>query len=68
MPAEAHWRGRPFLVNELIETCGDSNFLSSDEGGAVIQAIEGEIHAGGKKAGQSGRSFEAECHKYAVLL
>ena len=40
MPAEAHWRGRPFLVNELIETCGDSNFLSSDEGGAVIQAIE----------------------------
>ena len=27
-------------MNELIETCGDSNFLSSDEGGAVIQAIE----------------------------
>lgn len=34
----------------------------------MIQAIEGEIHAGGKKAGQSGRSFEAECHKYAALL
>ena len=30
LPAEAHWRGRPFLLNELIQTCSDGEFLVSE--------------------------------------
>jgi hypothetical protein len=40
VPIEAFWRGRAFLVNELIETCSDSTFLSSAESDALIQAIQ----------------------------
>ncbi len=40
VPIQAHWRGRAFLVNELIETCSDSTFLSSAESDALIQAIQ----------------------------
>jgi Ca2+-binding EF-hand superfamily protein len=39
MPPESFWRGRAFLVNELIETCSDSMFLSGAESDALIQAI-----------------------------
>ena len=40
VPPEAFWRGRAFLVNELIETCGDSTFLASKESETLIKAIE----------------------------
>ena len=39
VPPDAFWRGRAFLVNELIETCSDGHFLQGSESDCLIQAI-----------------------------
>ena len=44
VPPDAFWRGRAFLVNELIETCSDSHFLQGAESDCLIQAINVRAH------------------------
>jgi hypothetical protein len=39
LPASAQWRGRAFLINELIMTCSDSIFLSEELAEGLMAAI-----------------------------